>query len=1138
MLKIFVENFMIRINLMKQLICFLTLIFISQSILYAQATFAELDNKKILYPSPTAAGLGKYGEYPVSLYNGLVNIGQDIVTVKSGRLKLDVSLSYHASGNKPSDIPGWVGLGFSLNAGGVITRIIKDMPDDDTQYGFYFGNSSVQYLWNNAPNTTFVEKYFDRTIDPRSDTYQFNFCGKTGEFMFDWNRKIHFKQQMPFKIEVMAGPMGFAGFKITTDDGTIYTFDQIERSSINFLSISSPASSWYLTKIENLSGDNIILKYSNPSSHFRYKEFGQTKKEVYGSVMGSNLSRGVTLNHATSTDEVIYLDEIVFNEGKLIFGKTTRNDPRFVPAGINPSFAEEKKLDLITLKNNNSEVIKQWKFLYYENSTERLKLKDLIVQGSNQTDVQKYSFSYNLQSLPIPPAGPNPSNPYFSNAVDYWGYYNGAGANGEDRTPKLFIPEHNQYFGSANRMITPSLVKAEILEKITYPTGGYTSFEYESNDYSQQGDSYAVAQNPMFYSSGSSESYEFTYNRDEGGFETDPVTVSFTLTEPGTIHIQYTYGADGPVQGWPTPGSYDYTYQLSAGTRTLADIFNQNLLTFPINGNITKIHGWVTINHNGPMIPYDAKVGPGLRIKSITTNDGITSRTKSFEYKLGGSQNTAVSSGFLSVFPAYYVLLQNLFGNAQGFYITSDPINDTGDGPPIGYSRVVERFQDSSFIVHNYTSYSGYPDEMMTFTNGFSSPKLAHMSSMEFQRGLEFKTDYYNTEEILQKEIINSYAVLPESVTDVQCIELKPTFGIVFGGSDVNYVQGTLSSLYYLRSCFLYNNAKTETVFDKDGLNPVSTVVYKSYDNVKHLQPTQISTGTSGGNSLISISMTYPEDYASGVPFIDYMKEKHLLSYPIERVTYKGYGDVFNVIDGSIITYKAEGVALPQELLKLENTALVSLQNFKLSNQLMGAFPFSGQSTTYVADAGYKPTLTYTAYDNKGNPLELVKPNGIKVSYKWGYGQQYPIAECQNAANDEFLYLDFEGNGLLNANNSTAHSGEGGYSGTIVLSNYFNASYNGRSYQLSYFSYDGTKWNEVTAPYTGQTITGQLDDVRIYPKDSQMTTYTYKPLIGMTSMTDAKGMTTYYEYDGFGRLKLEKDQYGNVTKNYSYNYKP
>ena len=55
--------------------------------------------------------------------------------------------------------------------------------------------------------------------------------------------------------------------------------------------------------------------------------------------------------------------------------------------------------------------------------------------------------------------------------------------------------------------------------------------------------------------------------------------------------------------------------------------------------------------------------------------------------------------------------------------------------------------------------------------------------------------------------------------------------------------------------------------------------------------------------------------------------------------------------------------------------------------------------------------------------------------------------------------------------------------------------------------------------------------------DAQVTTFTYKPLVGLTSSTDAKGMTTYYEYDAFQRLRNIKDQNGNILKQTDYHYK-
>lgn len=66
--------------------------------------------------------------------------------------------------------------------------------------------------------------------------------------------------------------------------------------------------------------------------------------------------------------------------------------------------------------------------------------------------------------------------------------------------------------------------------------------------------------------------------------------------------------------------------------------------------------------------------------------------------------------------------------------------------------------------------------------------------------------------------------------------------------------------------------------------------------------------------------------------------------------------------------------------------------------------------------------------------------------------------------------------------------------------------------------------------------TSLVDEVRLYPVGAQMTTYTYDPLIGLSSVTDANNMTTYYEYDALSRLKLVKDEKGNILNRYDYQY--
>ncbi len=136
-------------NTLKVTIVFALLVVLSKNSLLAQQLYTPETNR-FIPPSPTAASLGKYGEFPINLYSGLINIGEHLYTIKSGSLSMDISLSYHHGGNRPSDIPGWVGLGFSLNAGGVITRNVNGLPDDKPG-GYYTSSDKLEKTVSKIP---------------------------------------------------------------------------------------------------------------------------------------------------------------------------------------------------------------------------------------------------------------------------------------------------------------------------------------------------------------------------------------------------------------------------------------------------------------------------------------------------------------------------------------------------------------------------------------------------------------------------------------------------------------------------------------------------------------------------------------------------------------------------------------------------------------------------------------------------------------------------------------------------------------------------------------------------------------------------------------------------------------------------
>lgn len=152
---------------------------------------------------------------------------------------------------------------------------------------------------------------------------------------------------------------------------------------------------------------------------------------------------------------------------------------------------------------------------------------------------------------------------------------------------------------------------------------------------------------------------------------------------------------------------------------------------------------------------------------------------------------------------------------------------------------------------------------------------------------------------------------------------------------------------------------------------------------------------------------------------------------------------------------------------------------------LFGGKPFP-QSIKSKNDAfAIEENITYAQYDNYGNPLQYKGRDGITTGLLWGYNGQYLVAK------------------VAGADYATASS-------KITQS-------------------------VLDAPSDDQALRNALNNLRTIP-NTLVTTYTYLPSIGMTSATDPGGHTTYYEYDGFNRLSIVRDQDKNILKKICYNY--
>jgi YD repeat-containing protein len=198
-------------------------------------------------------------------------------------------------------------------------------------------------------------------------------------------------------------------------------------------------------------------------------------------------------------------------------------------------------------------------------------------------------------------------------------------------------------------------------------------------------------------------------------------------------------------------------------------------------------------------------------------------------------------------------------------------------------------------------------------------------------------------------------------------------------------------------------------------------------------------------------------------------------------------GGSTSIISGGITKYNTGGKGLKLQELKLETKSQIDLSSFSFSNRSLGVLPPSGTKTNFSPDSRYKGSFNYSTYDNKGNITALSKDNDVEKVYIWGYNKNYPVAE------------------IIGITLSQAQS---------VIN-------------------DATIQSLST---TDADMRTELNKIRTSFPAAHVMTYTYDPLIGMTSITDVNNITTFYEYDSFKRLTLIRDKDNKILKKICYNY--
>ena len=154
-----------------------------------------------IFPSsPEASAMAEYAKIPVDLYTGLASINLPLMELKGRSVGLLVTVSYHSAGNKVNEISSSVGLGWTLNAGGVITRMVRGKPDDheDGYVGDNQRGLDVDYDFNQLK--PYFNTFSSNTWDAQPDIYFFNFMGKSGRFVLNASGEVVMTPEQDFKI--------------------------------------------------------------------------------------------------------------------------------------------------------------------------------------------------------------------------------------------------------------------------------------------------------------------------------------------------------------------------------------------------------------------------------------------------------------------------------------------------------------------------------------------------------------------------------------------------------------------------------------------------------------------------------------------------------------------------------------------------------------------------------------------------------------------------------------------------------------------------------------------------------------------------------------------------------------------------
>jgi hypothetical protein len=1149
---------------------------------------------QLLPPSPEPAAMAKANNMDVSLSSGMANVSIPIHELKVGKNSLPVSLNYSSNGFKVDEIPSRAGNGWILNAGGVITRSVQGKPDEKSiRRGPPAGNPTLNdliYYYDQLSSTA------NSTFDNEPDIYMISAPGLSGKFIVDSTGQAVKIPYNNYKINVTATSSPYTlKVDITDMNGVIYYFgynNMVEKTVSHnlqgkYVVHQSVITAMFLTKIAYPDGTYVTFSYS-PVSYRTISGFSQSLGGAYyesyqqlcqctGSLQPNQCgspTNSVTTDITDVVYDSYYLTGIITSDFRSIsFAYDNR-----------PDNSGDKRFNMVTITDGSFS--RQYRFTYDDPATgagpyshamgsynKRFFLKELYwlitVSDAGVFDTIRYNFNYeSLNSLP----------PRLDPSQDHLGYYNGAS------NPYLLpqMPNNDSVnwgsqYAVANREPNANSAKAGMLSRVTYPTGGYQEFEYEGNVYSNYIQLNSATDTKYITGSG---------NTNGSGQYTSQVYYSqiFNILQTQTCNLSLSVYANPGCSNCTPPPPNTVTlakievFNTSTNTVVFSNIERSYTTTnFSVSltaGNNYRLQltAWGLPNAATAEIRYDPASGPvygwvnynapGLRVKKITSFDPVSSKStyRHFIYKTNPAdvQSSAsylmqpdyLATTHVKVFcesdlpPNDLAACKSAYGvpawqaaKCKSISLLSNTtmVNFTFDNNHILYNTVIET--DDLALVNGYVQhkYWVYPIFNSTVLRGYKSNNVPGSTNTNLN-GYEKETNYYNKSSALLKQTFNYYtydAVDFSSV--VSALTVRKKYPIVVSNTDPEYMLDPYDITQYDFTSYWIQLDSTINIDYDVNSNVLKAKTTYYYGASANTQPIKTEAANSTGE-LITTDMKYPNDYAV-TPYTT-MVTKNIISPVIETKQKRGTADI------SLIR-----------------------NNYKQWYSSANSIIIEPEYITAKKGTNAEETrIRYHTYDETGNPLEVSKENGSRISYIWDYGKNFPIAEFKNASflTDSIAYTSFEADGkgywnFIGTPVQESGTATGTYAYNLTSGNITRTSNSAKTYFVTYWlknssgsvnvnsiasktlinrngwtCYEHLVTNPSTITISG---TGKIDELRLYPVGTYVTTFTYWTYVGISSRNEPNNQISYYEYDGGLRLKLVRDGDRNIVKQYDYQYK-